>query len=214
MKDNHSPRFSTTEIIMFAVGTVMSLFGLRNMFFDSDYSLGSIILLVVGLLLIAGAFLSSLLMIGTAVQLESNICERLDEQGYKHEKQEGVLWVAKNHNLFRVYLWDTPNKLVKRLYFVYDFDDDNISKVSREGWAACANKINCDNLHTTFVCYDGGFTCRYETAINNSYDFLTEFDAAYKAIGDALEDYQNLYPYLERNYPNTASENKTNIGFK
>lgn len=214
MKDKNTSKFAVNEIIMFAVGAFLSLFGLRNLFFDSEYATGSYLLLAIGLLLIAGGFLCSILSNRSIRRLESNICDRLDEQGYLHNKQEGVLYVKKNDNTFRVYLWDTPNRRIKRLYFIYDFGDDNISKVSREGWAIGVNKINYDNPHTTFISLGDGFTCRYETAINNSNDFLVEFNTAYQAIGNAIEDYKELYPYLERDYPNTAQENKSSIGFK
>jgi hypothetical protein len=214
MKNNNSPHFSANEIIMFAIGTLLSLLGLHNLFFNSDYSAGSLILLAIGLLLIAGGFLFNLLMTGSVDKLESNICERLNEYGYKHEKQDGVLYVKRNDSSFRVYLWDTPNRNIKRLYFIYDFGDNNISKVSKEGWAVGVNKINYDNPHITFISLGDGFSCRYETAINNSKDFLEEFNTAYQAIGNAIEDYREIYPYLERDYPNTAPENKSSIGFK
>ena len=150
----------------------------------------------------------------TAAALEEDIRRTLNEQGFLNEKQDGVLYVKKNDNSFRVYLWDTPNKHIKRLYFVYDFGDDNLQKVSNEGWAVGVNKINYDNPHTTFISHGDHFSCRYETAINNSKDFLTEFNTAYQAIGQAIEDYNNLYPALERDYPNTSTENKNSIGFK
>ena len=55
--------------------------------------------------------------------------------------------------------------------------------------------------------------CCYQTSIGNSKDFMNEFGRAYQAIGEAMEDYGKLIPYLERDYPN-HKENKTGIGFK
>jgi hypothetical protein len=42
---------------------------------------------------------------------------------------------------------------------------------------------------------------------------MNEFNHAYQAIGEAIEDYGKLIPYLERDYPNTA-ENQSSIGFR
>ena len=150
----------------------------------------------------------------SAAVLEEDIRRTLNEQGFQNEKKEGVLFIKKNDNSFRVYLWDTSNKHIKRLYFIYDFGDENIPKVSNEGWAVGVNKINYDNPHTTFISFPDHFSCRYETAINNTRDFMTEFHAAYQAIGNALDDYNKLYPSLERDYPNTETDNKNSIGFK
>lgn len=46
--------------------------------------------------------------------------------------------------------------------------------------------------------------------------YVTKNDSrnhAYRAIGEAIEDYGRLIPYLERYYPNTA-KNQSNIGFR
>ncbi len=42
---------------------------------------------------------------------------------------------------------------------------------------------------------------------------MNEFGRAYNAIGNAMEDYGKLFPYLERDYPNRAV-NQTSIGFR
>ena len=146
--------------------------------------------------------------------LERNICKRLDKQGYRHEKQEGTLYVTKNDHHFRIFLEDTYNQAIKHLYVFYEFGDDNFGKVSNEGWARATNSINVNNTRTTFVVLENHFCCCYQTSIGHAKDFQKEFECAYHLIGGALEDYKRLYPYLERDYPNTISENKNSIGFK
>ena len=146
--------------------------------------------------------------------LESRICKRLDKQGYPHEKREGTLYVTKNDNHFRVYIRDGFDKRIKNLYFLYDFGDDNFGKVSMEGWTRAANCINSNNTLTTFVVLDDHFCCSYQTAIANAKDFINEFEYAYRSIGRALDDYNRIYPHIERDYPSTSLENKSSIGFK
>ena len=146
--------------------------------------------------------------------LESRICKRLDKQGYPHEKREGILYVTKNDNHFRVYIRDGFDKRIKNLYFLYDFWDDNFGKVSMEGWTRAANCINTNNTLTSFVVLDDHFCCSYQTAIANAKDFINEFEYAYRSIGRALDDYNRLYPHIERDYPHTSLENKSSIGFK
>ena len=43
---------------------------------------------------------------------------------------------------------------------------------------------------------------------------MSEFERAYYAIGEAMKDYNRVYPYVEKDYPNTTSENKSSIGFR
>ena len=146
--------------------------------------------------------------------LERRVCKQLDKQGYRHEKREGTLYVTKNDNHFRVYIRDGFDKRIKNLYFLYDFWDDNFGKVSMEGWTRAANCINTNNTLATFVVLDDHFCCSYQTAIANAKDFMKEFDCAYRVIGEAMNDYNRIYPHIERDYPNTTSENKSSIGFR
>ncbi len=146
--------------------------------------------------------------------LERRICKRLDKQGYPHEKREGTLYITKNDNHFRVFIRDSFDRRIKHLYFLYDFYDDNFGKVSMEGWTRAANCINTNNTLTTFVVLDDHFCCSYQTAIANAKDFMKEFDCAYRVIGEVMNDYNRIYPHIERDYPNNTSENKGSIGFR
>ena len=151
-------------------------------------------------------------MIKSIDHLENGICRLLDKQGFRHEKEDGTLYVIKNDNRFRVQLADGIDKRIKHLFVIYDFCDDDFEKITMDGWNRAANSINLNNTSTTFVALEDHFCCCYQSAILNSRDFMKEFDRAYRAIGGALEDYRKIYPYLERDYPNNI-ENKT-IGFK
>lgn len=145
--------------------------------------------------------------------LERNICKRLDKSGYRHEKQDGTLYVLKNDNRFRVQFADGIDNRIKHLFVLYDFSDDDFKKITMDGWNRAANSINLNNTSTTFVALEDHFCCCYQSAILNSRDFMKEFDRAYRAIGGALEDYRKIYPYLERDYPNSMG-NQTIIGFR
>ena len=145
--------------------------------------------------------------------LERSICKRLDEEGYHYEKNEGKLYVTKNDNHFQIQLADSYNRKIKHLYVLYKFRDDDFDKVNKDGWSRAANMININNTDTIFVALENHLCCCYQTSIGNSKDFMNEFDHAYHAIGEAIEDYGKLIPYLERDYPNTT-ENQLGIGFR
>ena len=145
--------------------------------------------------------------------LESGICQRLNKQGYKFEKKEGTLYVTKNNSRFQIQLADSYNRRIKHLYVFYKFRDDDFGKVNMDGWSRAANAININNTDTIFVALEDHLCCCYQTSIGNSKDFMNEFGRAYQAIGEAMEDYAKLIPYLERDYP-SHKENKTGIGFK
>ena len=145
--------------------------------------------------------------------MERSICKRLDEEGYHYEKNEGKLYVTKNDNHFQIQLADSYNRKIKHLYVLYKFRDDDFDKVNKDGWSRAANMININNTDTIFVALENHLCCCYQTSIGNSKDFMNEFDHAYHAIGEAIEDYGKLIPYLERDYPNTT-ENQLGIGFR
>lgn len=146
--------------------------------------------------------------------LERRICRRLDKQGYPYEKKEGTLYITKNDHRFRVHIANGYDNRIKHLYFLYEFTDDNFEKVSKEGWTRAANSINVNNTRITFITLEDYFCCCYQTAIGTSKGFIKEFEQAYQTIGEAMSDYNKIYPYIERDYPNTVSEHKTCIGFK
>ena len=145
--------------------------------------------------------------------LERRICKRLDKKGFSYQKKDGVLLVTKNDSRFQIQLADSYNKRIKHLYILYKFRDDDFGKVNMDGWSRAANAININNTDTIFVALEDHLCCCYQTSIGNSKDFMNEFGRAYQAIGEAMEDYGKLIPYLERDYP-SHKENKTGIGFK
>lgn len=145
--------------------------------------------------------------------LEHDICQHLDKQGYQYEKREGALYVTKNNSHFQVQLADSYNRRIKHLYVCYRFRDDDFDKVNMDGWSRAANAININNTDTIFVAKEDYLCCCYQTSIGNSKDFMNEFGRAYQAIGEAMEDYGKLIPYLERDYPK-RTENQTSIGFR
>lgn len=214
MKNNITSKFSADEIITLATGALFILLGLYDAIFESNISGGTITLLVIGGIQVAGVIFFNHLTAGSINKIESNICECLKEQGFKHEKKDGTLYVIKNDNRFRVQLSDGVNSRIKQLIVMYNFGDDNFDKVSKDGWNRVANSINLNNGSITFVTLEDHFCCCYQSAISNAKDFMNEFNQAYLAIGGALEDYRKIYPYIERDYPNTARENKSGIGFK
>ena len=146
--------------------------------------------------------------------LERSICKRLGKEGYHYDKSEGTLYVTKNDSRFQVQLAESYNRRIKHLYVVYKFRDDDFGKVNMDGWSRASNAININNTDTIFVVLEDHFCCCYQTAIGNAKDFMNEFERAYYAIGEAMKDYNRIYPYIERDYPNTTSENKGSSGVR
>lgn len=166
--------------------------------------------------LFAGASLACILGItiwSSTDRIEQRIRKRLRRKGYQSEMTEGVLYVTKNENHYRVHLNESRNWRIKNLFILYEFGDDSFNKVSMDGWCRASNSINNHNPATTFVTLDDHFCCCYQGAIANSKDFMREFDRACYFIEKAMDDYSQLTPYLERDYPN-KEESQTSIGFK
>ena len=179
----------------------------------ADRSLFTIILFGTGAIGIIVFYILRQTVWKSTETLEENICKRLKRTGFQYEKKEGDLFVVKNGNRFQVQLADTYNRRIKHLYVYYKFTDENSNKINVDGWSRASNIINVRNTETIFVTLEDHFCCCYQTAIGNSKDFMNEFGRAYNAIGNAMEDYGKLFPYLERDYLN-HTENQTSIGFR
>ena len=203
------------EIFDYVVG-ILAFCGVTGWSLYYLFSLSPFFAWAACIIFLAGIVFASIWFAGAKSKesLENSICKQLDKQGFRHEKQDGTLYVIKNDNQFRIYIGDSFDRRIKHLYFLYDFGDDNFGKVSMAGWTRAANSINANNTHTAFVVLDDHFCCCYQTAIANARDFMKEFDYAYRVIGGALEDYNRIYPHIERDFPNNTSENKSSIGFR
>ena len=201
--------FSRSNLISAAIGIVIMgvLYSLQ------DRSFVWIILCVALALGIMIVYILSLTFWKSTQAIETDICKRLYKEGYHYEKKEGTLCVTKNNSRFQIQLADSYNRRIKHLYVFYKFRDDDFGKVNMDGWSRAANAININNTDTIFVALEDHLCCCYQTSIGNSKDFMNEFGRAYQAIGEAMEDYAKLIPYLERDYP-SHKENKTGIGFK
>lgn len=178
-----------------------------------ESSLGLAILFCVLCIGIVAAYILYNVLTRNTEVLERNICKRLDKNGFRYEKKDGLLLVTKNDSHFQIQLADSYNKRIKHLYILYKFRDDDFDKVTMEGWSRASNIINVNNTDTIFVALEDHLYCCYQTSIGNSKDFMNEFGRAYNAIGNAIEDYGKLFPYLERDYPNHTG-NQTSIGFR
>ena len=206
-KENNSVINIATVIFCLIIGFGWTL----SAFFES-----SVLLAVAFCVLIVGIMAIHILcnkFARSTEALERRICKQLDKSGFRYEKKEGDLYVTKNNSHFQIQLTDSYNKGIKHLYVLYRFKDDDSKKVNIDGWSRASNVINTRNTETIFVTLEDHFCCCYQSAIGNSKDFMKEFNHAYELIGEAMEDYNKLFPYLERDYPN-HTENQTSIGFR
>ena len=201
--------FSRSNLISGAIGVVIMgvLYSLQDRSFVWIILCGA---LALGIMIV---YILSLTFWKSTQAIETDICKRLYKEGYHYEKKEGTLCVTKNNSRFQIQLADSYNRRIKHLYVFYKFRDDDFGKVNMDGWSRAANAININNTDTVFVALEDHLCCCYQTSIGNSKDFMNEFGRAYQAIGEAMEDYAKLIPYLERDYP-SHKENKTGIGFK
>ena len=206
-KENNSGINIATIVFCLIIGFGWTL----SAFFES-----SLLLAIAFCVLVIGIIATNLLynkFARSIEALERRICKQLDKSGFRYEKKEGDLYVIKKDSHFQIQLADSYNRRIKHLYVLYKFRDDDFGKVNKDGWNRAANAININNTDTIFVALEDHLCCCYQTSIGNSKDFMNEFDHAYQAIGEAIEDYGKLIPYLERDYPNTA-ENQSSIGFR
>ena len=198
METRYTSKFDTIDIALFVIGLLCVVTPLSQWFNNSEFTTTNAVFLVFGIVVIAGAFLRSNKAFYDAKTLVRRICRELDAQNRKYIIQDDNLFVVDNKNTFRVQIGDTSNRRVKRLCLIYDFKDERRENISKEGWTVAANRINTDNPRVTFVIFEESYQCRLETAISNAKDFIPEFDVAYSIIAEAVDEFNRIYPYLER----------------
>ncbi len=214
METHYTSKLDILDIALFAAGLICVIIPLSYWLGELHFTTATILFLIAGIALFLLAYWRLSNAFHDINTIESRICNELTDQGYEYTKHDGTLYVKKSDTSFHIHLWDTSNKRIKRLYIVYDFEDERRKEITKEGWAMATNRINTDNPHVTFITYNKLYRCRYETAICNAKDFLPEFETAYQIIGEAVEEHKNIIPYLEMDYPNSDSNKKSNIGFK
>ncbi len=196
-----------------ALATAIGCVVIGGLYYLADHSPFTIIIFGTGAIGVIAFYILSQTVFKSIEEWEDDICKRLKKAGFQYEKKEGDLFVVKNESRFQVQLANTFNRKIKHLYVYYKFTDEDACKVNMDGWGRASNIINVRNTETIFVRLEDHFCCCYQTAIGNSKDFMKEFNYAYDVIVDAMDDYKQLFPLLERDYPNHV-ENQTSIGFK
>lgn len=149
--------------------------------------------------------------IPTVADLEKRVMIKMNEEGYKCEKDDGVLEYTMNGRLYSSYFW----RIDKNFFRAMIIDRANIAehwdKISAEGKAMLANYVNEECYHSTFLSNEYGCSCAYTTFVRTPADFLNEAKDAYEVIGRAFNTALEILPQIKERYP--LVENESSVGF-
>ena len=146
----------------------------------------------------------------TEEKLINSIIRRMNNDGYKCQKVEGVLTYWLNGRVYRTYITKTGANNF-RMEVVDYLTIDDWDKISYEGKSVLANYVNSNCQYTTFVSSDNGVMCSFVAAINSSSDFMEQAKISYKIIGESLETANSILPQIKNNY--TIKKQENHIGF-
>ncbi|MBO7651290.1 MAG: hypothetical protein J6S84_01050 [Bacteroidales bacterium] len=144
--------------------------------------------------------------------LENNICSKLSEDGYHWEKNEGQLSVMRDNRKYDLFIWDTSDTSIKRVYFANRFSMKHIESVHWVGFEVLQNSVNRACPHTTLIQVgENDFCCRFETAVCDASNFMSEFETASKLISETLDYTNKTYEKIMADFPIREENNR--IGF-
>ena len=134
---------------------------------------------------------------------------RLCKAGLSCKKEEDGFLVKQGDFILKAKLWNSGNKGLKRVHFMFDFAPQSLDTVLPEGWAVLAAECNANYDHTTVKFYGDHFSCMVETSVKNAKDFLEEYRFAFDKINETLQGMQANADRVTSQFP----VKKKRVGF-
>ena len=143
--------------------------------------------------------------------LEDKILQKMKKEGYRCEKEEGVLTYTMKGQEYKSFFWLVEKDVFRTMIVEYCSIDDQWDKISVEGKAVLANYINGECYHTTFYSNEYGCTCQFTTFVKDPADFLKEAKMGCDIIGTAIYKAVEMLPDIKQHY--LANGQEESIGF-
>lgn len=163
-------------------------------------------------------FLATIFVVDTYVsnipsveELEQRIVRKMESEGYRCKKDEGVLEYTMNSRVFESYFWRVDKNFFRTMIIDRANIDEDWDKISAEGKAVLDNYVNRECYHSSFLSNEYGCSCAYTTFVRTPSDFLNEAKSAYDVIGKAFNTAIDILPQIKEKYPNSGQSDS--IGF-
>lgn len=128
------------------------------------------------------------------------VCDKLTKAGFNCTMMNELLVISMEEKNFEVRVWKTPGWGKHRVHFQFQFSFEGMELVEPKGLMWLVSEINNHSEYsTTYYCGDH-FSCRVETSIRSSKEFVQEFDFAYKQIGRTFANMANNYPTFQEKF--------------
>ncbi|MBR4645516.1 MAG: hypothetical protein IKO75_00175 [Bacteroidales bacterium] len=143
--------------------------------------------------------------------LETRIMLKMEKEGYKCKKEEGVLTYTLNGRRYDTYFWKVDKSVFRTMIVDCANIDDQWDKISLEGKAVLANYVNGECYHSLFHAKESCCCCSYTTFVRNPTDFINEARTGYDMICKAFNTAVEILPQIHHDYPANGQEGR--IGF-
>ena len=148
--------------------------------------------------------------------IENEIKDYCSEEGYEYSKQDGIIHIKRRGLTFRIFLRVEPEVNITTVWIQLPMqcedDFNNILWLSQPvlvNWLSDRHSsfnisMNVDD-HTLWVLY--------RADIRSKKEFSYHFDYAVDEIQALLNDYRDLIPHLQKDFPLHEKSQQKSIGF-
>ena len=147
--------------------------------------------------------------------VEKRITKYFGEEGYEWKKEDGILNVKRAGAIFRIFLKGEKNITPTSLWIQYAVNlDDELSKMHWAGNTVMVNLLNDrhPSLNVSLNLDEHVLWVHYRADIRSQNDFAFHFNGAYQEIQSLMNDYNEMLPKLQADFPVQAKQQRP-IGF-
>lgn len=148
-------------------------------------------------------------------RIEKKVTNYFTNEGYEWKKEDGILNVKRSGANFRIFLKGEKNITPTSLWIQYAVNlDDDLSKMHWAGNTVMVNLLNDrhPSLNVSLNLDEHILWVHYRADIRSQKDFAFHFNGAYQEMQSLMNDYGELLPKLQADFP-VQSKQQRPIGF-
>ena len=177
-----------------------------------EFAIAFLTVLILGVVYILGRpYLDRIRLIS----MEKRVTYYFTHEGYEWKKEDGVLNVKRAGVNFRIFLGGKENTASTSLWVQYATKlDDDVNNMHWAGQTVMVNVLNDrhPSLNVSMNIEDHVLWVHYRADIRSQKEFAYHFNGAYNEMQSLMNDYGEMLPKLQADFPLQEKQQKT-IGF-
>ncbi len=126
-----------------------------------------------------------------------SVIRRLGKVGFECHEELDLLKIKKGEKIFEAEIQRDEHSGKHRVQFYYEFTFESMERLTKDGLLNLASESNNHSPYTTTHFWDDSFSCRVETLVGSSKEFVAELDFAIRQIGETHRAMEESYPMFQ-----------------